>query len=95
MFRILSDERFVGMPPTLHIEPASVYGDRDMHYLITLKAGTGYECKGRTLEHEAREHLETAIRDSIVLYEESQEGFSSMDDVERFLKIAYRCYEAY
>jgi len=32
---------------------------------------------------------------SIALYEESIEGFSSMDDVERFLKIAYRCYEAY
>jgi len=95
IFRTLDDERFVGMSPTLHIETSSVYPAWNIHYHITLKAGTGFEFKGWTLHNAAKGHLETTIHDSIALYEESIEGFSSMDDVERFLKIAYRCYEAY
>lgn len=48
------------------------------------------------MHNQAKELIETTIWDSVVLYEESvADGFSSMDDVERFLKIAYRCYEAY
>jgi len=95
IFRILRDERFVGMPPTLHIETASVYPVWNTHFHITLMAGTGFESKEWTVRNAARELLKTTIHDSIALYEESIEGFSSMVEVERFLKLAYRCYEAY
>jgi len=43
----------------------------------------------------AKEHIETTIYDSIAMYEKSMiEVFSTMDGIDRCLKIAYRCFEA-
>ncbi len=95
MFRILSEDRFAGNPPSLRIESSSIYPEWNTFFYITLNAGKGFEYKGWTLHNVAKEHIETTIHDSIAMYEESMiDGFSTMDDVDRFLRIAYRCFEA-
>jgi len=76
IFRILSDERFAGNPPSLHIESSTVYPEWNTSLYITLNDGKDFEYKGWTLHNVAREHIETTIHDSIAMYEESMiDGF--------------------
>jgi hypothetical protein len=97
LFRILSEERFAGNPPDLHIEQSSpIYPEWNTYFHITLHAGNGFETGDWTLHNAAKGNIETAIHDSVEMFENSMiEGFSSIDDVEDFLKAAYRCFDAY
>lgn len=95
IFRILSDEKFEGMPPSLSIEESHVYPEWDYYYHIKLEAGTGMGFGEWSLNNIAKANIESVIKDSISMYEYSMiDGFSTMNDVEEFLKIAYRVYEA-
>lgn len=96
LFRILSDEQFAGYPPSLSIEESVIYPEWNTYFYIELKSGSGIESRGWTLHNAAKGNIKEAIENSIEMYEHSMiEGFSSMSEVEEFLKIAYRMYEAY
>jgi len=97
MFRILSDEQFAGYPPSLHIEEESeIYPEWNTYYYIEFHSGSGIDSGGWTLHNAAKGIITEAIENSIEMYEHSMiDGFSSLSDVEEFLKIAYRTYEAY
>mgnify|MGYP004704356399 CR=1 FL=1 len=41
LLSLIQDERFAGIPPTIHVEESSIYPDWDIHYIITFKAGSG------------------------------------------------------
>lgn len=41
LLSLIQDEPFWGMPPTIHVEEASIYPDWDIHYIVTFKAGSG------------------------------------------------------
>lgn len=97
IFRILSDEQFAGFPPSLHIEKESeVFPDWNTYYYIEFHRGSGIDSGGWTLHNTAKGNIKEAIENSIEMYEHSMiEGFSSLSDVEEFLKIEYQTYEAY
>jgi len=97
MIRILSEKRFSGYPPSLHIEEDSeIFPEWNTYYYIDFKSGSGIESGSWTLHNAAKGNISEAIQNSIEMYEHSMvEGFSSLADVEAFLEIAYRTYEAY
>lgn len=96
IFRILNDERFAGYPPSLHIEESGVFPEWNTYFIIEFNSGSGIDTGGWTLHNVAKGAIKEAIENSIEMYENSMiEGFSSMSDVEEFLRIAYSDYEAY
>ncbi len=96
LFRILSDERFAGNPPTLDIQESTIFPEWNTYFHITLSSGRGFEFGSYSLYSTAFGHIEAAIQDSIGMYEQSMiDGFSTVQDVEDFLEIAYRSFEAY
>lgn len=109
LFRILSDPQFGGMPPTLEICESEVNltllqsnfnkvearPEWNVYYDITLKAGSGYGFGPFSLYNTAIHLIEATIKDSVEMYELAMiDGFSSMEEVEAFLQVAYRCFEA-
>ena len=95
LFRILSDERFEGNPPTLSIEESPLDPEWNIYYLITLHSGTGTSWSpGGGVEH-ALQTIKSVIRTSAEMYDISMiEGFSDMADVEIFLNTAYAAFES-
>ena len=85
IFRILKDDRFMGMPPTLEIQNSK--------YIIKFQAGNGMGFTGWNLNSMVLEDIEAVIKDSVAMYEASIDGFSTVKDVDRFLKIAQRSFE--
>ncbi len=95
MFKIIEDEMFSGNPPVLMIEKAESRPDWNIYYHITLSSGTGTSWGPGHSEKAALKTIETVITTSAEMYEESMvEGFSNMAEVERFLTIAYKAFEA-
>ncbi|MDA3812306.1 MAG: hypothetical protein PF518_18460 [Spirochaetaceae bacterium] len=95
LFRILKDEKLSGMFPSLSIQKSIFSPDQGNQFIITIEAGTGYGFMGWTLDNIAKGDIESVIDTTVKMYEHSMiEGFSSMNDVEDFLKIAYIAYEA-
>ena len=95
LFRIMRDERLCGMPPTLTVQESSAFPERSTYFHLGLECGSGYEFGPYSLYTAAQGDIEAAIRDSTALYEIAVvEGFSSLQDVERFLEVCYRSYEA-
>lgn len=96
LFRILSEEKLAGNPPDLNIETSTIYPEWNTYFHITLHAGNGIESGEWNLHNVAKENIKAAIDDSLVMYERSMlDGFSTIDDVEAFLRIACRSYEAF
>lgn len=96
LLRIIGDEIFSGNPPTLTVEKAESRPDWNVYYHITLSSGTGTTWGPGHSEQAALKTIETVIKASAEMYEESMvEGFSNMADVERFLTTAYQAFEAY
>lgn len=96
ILKIIEDEMFSGNPPTLTVEKAESRPDWNIYYHITLSSGTGTSWGPGHSEQAALKTIETVIKVSAEMYEESMvEGFSNMADVERFLTIAYKAFEAY
>ena len=95
LFRILSDERFAGNPPTLSIEESPLYPEWNIYYLITIHSGTGTSWGAGIGEKHALQTIKSVIRKSAEMYEISMiDGFSNMEDVEIFLKTAYEAFES-
>lgn len=93
IIRILEDEKFEGMPPSLSVEIPRLYPEQNTYFHITLELGSGFGFKGWSLNNMAKGNIESAIHESIEMYELSMvNGFSTMSDVEDFLEIAYRGY---
>ena len=96
LFRILSDEKLTGNPPTLDIQKSTMYPEWNTYFHITLHSGTGFESGCYTLHSAALGNVEAAIRDSVEMYEQSMiDGFTTIDEVEDFLETAYRSFEAH
>ena len=93
MIRILEDEKFEGMPPSLSVEKPHLFPEQNTYFHITLESGSGFGFKGWSLNNIATGNVESAIHESIEMYELSMvDGFSTMSDVEDFLGIAYKGY---
>jgi hypothetical protein len=95
LFRILSDKRFVGMPPSLHVEESILRPDWNVYFCITFEAGNGFWGKDFSFFNSAFSIIEDTIGNAVEMYENSMvEGFNSIDDVDRFLYIAAKTFEA-
>ena len=95
MLKIIEDEMFSGNPPALMVERAESRPDWNIYYHITLSSGTGTSWGPGHSERAALKTIETVIKTSAEMYEESMvEGFSNMAEVEGFLSIAYKAFEA-
>ncbi len=95
MLKIIEDEMFSGNPPKLMVEKTESRPDWNIYYHITLSSGTGTTWGPGHSEQAALKTIETVIKVSAEMYEESMvEGFSNMAEVERFLTIAYKAFEA-
>ena len=83
------------MIPSLTIQKSILSQEQGEFFHITIEAGTGYGFKGWSLDNIAKGDIESVIDTSVKMYEHSMiDGFSSMNDVENFLEIAYSAYEA-
>lgn len=95
VFRIMADQRFIGYLPTMTIQPDGGPTDRDCHYCIELHAGEGIETGLWTLHNVAKERLQALIEDVMAMYDRSMvQGLDTMEDVEEFLRIAERSFQA-
>ena len=94
LFRIMADEAFAGMIPSLTIEPSEIHPEWNTYYWITLKSGAGIAGSQWTLDQAAIGNIEETIRTSVEMYESMIEGFATMSDVEEFIALARRCFEA-
>jgi len=93
MIRILEDEKFEGMSPSLSVEKPHLFPEQNTYFHITLESGSGFGFKGWSLNSMAKGNIESSIHESVEMYELSMvNGFSTMSDVEDFLGIAYRGY---
>lgn len=93
MIRILEDDKFEGMPPSLSVEKPHLFPEQNTYFHITMESGSGFGFKGWSLNSMAKGNIESAIHESIEMYELSMiDGFSTMNDVEEFLGIAHRAY---
>jgi hypothetical protein len=97
IFRILSEERYKGNPPSLHIEEESeLFPDWNTYYYIELLNGSGIEADGTTVHNTAKDDIKNTIENSIEMYERSMvEGMDSLMDVEEFISISYRNFTSY
>ena len=90
---ILEDEKFEGMPPSLSVEKPHLFPEQNTYFHITLELGSGFGFKGWSLNNMAKGNIESAIHESIDMYEQSMaDGFLTMNDVKDFLEIACKAY---
>jgi len=95
MLRIIEDEMFAGMPPKLSVEKSESRPDWNIYYHITLSCGTGTSWGPGPSEQAALRTIESVIKTAAEMYETSMvEGFSTMQDVETFLAVTRRAFEA-
>ena len=94
LFRIMAEEAFAGMIPSLTIDQSAIHPEWNMYYCITLESGAGIESSQWSLDQAAIGNIEETIRTSIEMYESTIEGFATMADVEEFIALARRCFEA-
>jgi len=95
LFRILSEPRLAGNKPSLSIERSVIHPEWNSYYWIEIQAGSGLQTGPWTVDKAVMGDIAQTIRDSCEMYEMSMvEGFTGMEDVERFLDIACRCFES-
>ncbi len=94
LFRIMADEAFAGTIPSLTIEPSEIRPEWNTYYWITLESGSGIAGSEWTLDQAAIGDIEETIKTSVEMYEATIEGFATMTDVEQFIALARRCFEA-
>jgi hypothetical protein len=95
LFRILSEPRLAGCKPSLTIERSVLHPEWNSYFWIEIEAGSGFEFGSWTMDKVAMGNIGQTIRDSCEMYEVGMvEGFTGMEDVERFLDIACRCFES-
>jgi hypothetical protein len=93
LFKIISDPHFSGNPPSLHIERSVLHPEWNSYFYITFEAGNGFESGAWGMHSTALCDIAQTIHDSLSLYEASMvEGLTTMDEVDAFLHLAYRCF---
>lgn len=94
LFRIMAEEAFSGMMPSLTIEPSVIHPERDTYYCIKLESAAGISGGPWTLDQAAIGDSEQTIRTSVAMYESTIDGFATMAEVEEFIELARECFEA-
>ncbi len=94
LFRILAEDAFTGNKPSLTIEPSEIHPEWNIYYWIMIQSGAGIESGQWTLDQAALGNIEETIATSIEMYESTIDGFSTMEDVEKFINLAHKCFEA-
>lgn len=94
LFRIMADEAFAGMMPSLTIQPSGLHPEWDSYYCLTLESGAGVTGGPWTFDQAAIGNIEQTIRTSIAMYESTIDGFATMAEVEEFIELARTCFEA-
>ena len=94
LFRIMAEEAFAGMMPSLTIERSVIHAERDTYYCIKLESGAGFGSTHWTFDQAAIGNIEETIRTSVEMYESTIDGFETMADVEEFIELARACFEA-
>jgi hypothetical protein len=89
MFSILSDERFQGIPPALEIQESVSEVNRNIYYIITLKAGNGTSWGGDVVFSHALSTFENVLSASLEMYNLAMaDKMESKEDVARFKRVA-------
>ena len=89
LLSLIQDERFSGMPPTIHVEEPVIHNDWDIHYIVTFKAGSGTSWGSRAVDDHALKTVETVVSASQEMVNIAMnDKLSTKADVKRFLKIA-------
>ena len=94
LVRLLGDPRFEGNPPTLMVQRHAVRPELGTTFWIKFEAGRGFISGPWKLHGEALADIGRTIKDACEMYEASAEGFQSLEDVDRFLVVASRSFEA-
>ncbi len=94
LFRIMAEEAFAGMMPSLTIQPSRLHPEWDIYYCITLESGAGISGGPWTLDQAAIGNIEQTIATSVKMYKSTIDGFATMADVEEFIELARKCFEA-
>ena len=94
LFRIMAEEAFAGMMPSLTIQPSVLHPERDTWYCIKLESGSGFSSGPWMLDQAAIGNIEQTIRTSVAMYESTIDGFQTMADVQEFIELARLCFEA-
>ncbi len=94
LFRIMAEEAFAGMMPSLTIQPSRLHPEWDTYYCITLESGAGISGGPWTLDQAAIGNIEQTIATSVEMYKSTIDGFATMADVEKFIELARKCFEA-
>ena len=90
ILRLLSDERFQGMPPSLTVEESQRW---EYYFHIKFEAGSGMESGNFNLDYMAKDNIRSVITDNVDMYELSMiDGLASAEDVETFLYRAALVY---
>ena len=95
LLSLIRDERFVGIPPTIHVEESSIYPDWDIHFIVTFKTGsraswdllqTGQFAISaiQQVVDASREMVNIAMNDKL----------ASQTDAKQFLKVAATAFGA-
>lgn len=95
LLSLIQDERFAGMPPTIHVEESSLYPDWDIHYIVTFKAGSGTSWGSKAIEA----HAITTVQNVVAVSQEMvniamNDKLSTKADVKKFLKVAATAFGA-
>ena len=94
LFRIMAEEDFAGMMPSLTIQRSRLRPEWDTYYCIMLESGAGVSAGPWTLDQAAISNIEQTIHTSIAMYETTKGGFETMAEVEEFIDLARTCFEA-
>ena len=95
LWRILGDERFAGNPPSLMVQQSVLHPEMGTYFWIKFEAGSGFQSGPWEMHSEGLADITRTIRNACEMYEGSMiEPFGSLDDVDRFLEIASRSFEA-
>lgn len=94
LFRILAEEAFVGNKPELTIEPSEIHPERNVYYWIMIRSGAGIGSSQWTFDQAALGNIEETIATSIEMYESAIDGFATKEDVDAFIAVARKCFEA-
>jgi hypothetical protein len=93
LFKILSDSRFSGNPPSLHIERSIIHPEWNTYFCITFHAGDGFESGRWGLHSPALADVAQTIENSVELYETSMvEGLKTIEEAQAFLQQASRSF---
>lgn len=94
LFRIVSAEEFAGTLPGITIQPPVIHPEWDTYYYITLEAGSGLTSGPWTLDQGVIGDIEETITTSVEMYEMTIGGFETMAEVDAFIALARRCFDA-